>query len=274
MAWAVYAIARGQRGIALLMLALTFCGGIGFMGIKTVEYYSKYQHDLMIGTTNAFYQTDGTFTHPDGLKQTTEYIEYKAGHDVKGHGSDRHADTSAQGHAEVAKDAVTAHAQVEAVHADPTHGNPASAATAEGMAKTPTALVWPPRPVDHSTIAPASNVATSVAERFMQILPAVAKQPAADDHAVDHGSHYPRLEELDALNQQRLHLFFQIYFVMTGLHGLHVLIGMAIIGWVFLKTLGGAFSPGYYAPVEITGLYWHLVDLIWIFLFPLLYLIH
>jgi cytochrome c oxidase subunit 3 len=69
------------------------------------------------------------------------------------------------------------------------------------------------------------------------------------------------------------HIFFSIYFAMTGLHGLHVLIGMLVIGWVLVRTRKNHFSAEYYTPVEMAGLYWHLVDLIWIFLFPLLYLI-
>lgn len=68
--------------------------------------------------------------------------------------------------------------------------------------------------------------------------------------------------------------FFSIYYAMTGLHGLHVLIGMGLIAWIFVRNLRGAFSPAYNFPVDLVGLYWHLVDLIWIFLFPLLYLIH
>jgi cytochrome c oxidase subunit 3 len=74
--------------------------------------------------------------------------------------------------------------------------------------------------------------------------------------------------------QDRIHLFFQIYFAATGLHALHVIIGMGCITWVLGKALTGAFSPAYNVPVDIVGLYWHIVDLVWIFLFPLLYLIH
>ncbi|MBM3328344.1 MAG: cytochrome c oxidase subunit 3 family protein [Calditrichaeota bacterium] len=69
------------------------------------------------------------------------------------------------------------------------------------------------------------------------------------------------------------HVFFSIYFGMTGLHGLHVLVGMAVIAWLIIRTRRGDFSSAYYTPVEVTGLYWHLVDMVWIFLFPLLYLI-
>jgi cytochrome c oxidase subunit 3 len=70
-----------------------------------------------------------------------------------------------------------------------------------------------------------------------------------------------------------LRTFFGIYFVMTGLHGIHVLIGMGLIAWLIVKNQKGHFSAEYNTPVDIVALYWHLVDLIWIFLFPLLYLI-
>jgi len=72
---------------------------------------------------------------------------------------------------------------------------------------------------------------------------------------------------------RNVQIFFGIYFLMTGLHGIHVLIGMLLIGWILIKSARGAFGPQYFTPVDLVGLYWHLVDLIWIFLFPLLYLI-
>lgn len=68
-------------------------------------------------------------------------------------------------------------------------------------------------------------------------------------------------------------MFFAIYFMMTGIHGLHVVIGIGLITWILLRNLKGEFSGRYYAPVEGVGLYWHLVDLVWIYLFPLLYLV-
>jgi len=68
-------------------------------------------------------------------------------------------------------------------------------------------------------------------------------------------------------------MFFSIYFTMTGIHGLHVLIGAALIIWIMFGAKKGRFHAGYYLPVDLVGLYWHLVDLIWIFLFPLLYLV-
>ena len=67
--------------------------------------------------------------------------------------------------------------------------------------------------------------------------------------------------------------FFSIYFIMTGIHGIHVLVGMGLFGWLVSRVARGHLSSEYYTPLELTGLYWHLVDIIWIFLFPLLYLI-
>jgi len=68
-------------------------------------------------------------------------------------------------------------------------------------------------------------------------------------------------------------LFFGMYFMTTGLHGLHVLAGMIVITWLLRKAAAGQFSSSWYTPVEVVGLYWHLVDMVWIFLFPLYYLI-
>jgi cytochrome c oxidase subunit III len=68
-------------------------------------------------------------------------------------------------------------------------------------------------------------------------------------------------------------LFFAIYFTMTGIHGVHVLIGAGLIIWIMFGAAKGRFHANYFLPVDLVGLYWHLVDLIWIFLFPLLYLV-
>jgi len=67
-------------------------------------------------------------------------------------------------------------------------------------------------------------------------------------------------------------IFFGIYFFMTGLHAVHVLIGMGLIVWLMIRSAKKQFSSENYTALEMSGLYWHLVDLIWIFLFPLLYL--
>ena len=72
---------------------------------------------------------------------------------------------------------------------------------------------------------------------------------------------------------QHVELFMGFYFAMTGMHALHMLIGMGILGTLVVMAWRGRFSPAYHAPVVVSGLYWHFVDIVWIFLYPLLYLI-
>ncbi len=71
---------------------------------------------------------------------------------------------------------------------------------------------------------------------------------------------------------RKLQLFFALYFAMTGLHGIHVVIGMGLIGTLIFLNYKGWFTKKYHTPVAMIGLYWHFVDIVWIFLFPLLYL--
>lgn len=76
------------------------------------------------------------------------------------------------------------------------------------------------------------------------------------------------------LPPKRTSMFFSIYFAMTGLHGIHVIVGIGVFIWLLVRALKGHFSEAYYGPIDFAALYWHIVDLIWIYLFPLLYLIH
>ena len=76
---------------------------------------------------------------------------------------------------------------------------------------------------------------------------------------------------LPLANQQQL--FFSIYFMMTGIHALHMVVGIGLMLVVLAMAWRGRFSASYYTPVEVSGLYWHFVDIVWIFLFPLLYLL-
>jgi len=73
---------------------------------------------------------------------------------------------------------------------------------------------------------------------------------------------------------QKTQLFFFLYFAMTGMHALHMIIGIGLLGWLMVRAQRGEFSAGYVAPIENFGLYWHFVDIVWLFLFPLLYLIN
>jgi cytochrome c oxidase subunit 3 len=73
--------------------------------------------------------------------------------------------------------------------------------------------------------------------------------------------------------RDRVRIFFYLYFMMTGLHALHMIIGLGLMTWLLWTAFKGNYNADYYMPVEMSGLYWHFVDIVWIFLFPLLYLL-
>lgn len=102
-------------------------------------------------------------------------------------------------------------------------------------------------------------------------------KPVFDDGDVNYVHRRAAPPDIDpsmARAPTNVHIFFGIYFAMTGLHAIHILAGIGVLMWMVRRTVRGDFEDGYYAPVEYVGLYWHLVDLVWIYLFPLLYLIH
>ncbi|QOJ16055.1 MAG: cytochrome c oxidase subunit 3 [Planctomycetia bacterium] len=245
MAWAVTASQRGQRNLTSLLLALTFLGGVGFMVIKAIEYQHKFHDGLMWGTH--YDPSKHGHGHGEGHGAAAHGAAAAAGHAAAGDGRGGAAESHAAGAAASAgaagdHGASAAHPEATtSVHAPETPGQGASAAAAD-------ADVPPERaPLEPSQVA-------------------LAPSGPAGLHVGGHDLHGPRPDNV--------HWFFGVYFTMTGLHGLHVLAGMAVIGWLFVRSVRGDFSADYFTPVDLGGLYWHLVDLIWIFLFPLLYLIH
>ena len=246
MAWAVRAAQLGKQKLLLTMLFLTFMGGVGFMCIKGVEYYAKWDHHLFPGTKNAFYfEASGQAKYPEALEHAIAYIDSK---NTGGHATGSHAQ-----HTEMAEHGDAESTASEAAHAEevkPTIVHAAFAPPADVSLIKP-----PPSPADHGVVDSAIDNAGISETRNAQ---------------------HTQLtwDSLKPEEQKKVHLFFDIYFMMTGLHGIHVLVGMAVIAWLFLKARKGVFGKDYFTPVDVGGLYWHLVDLIWIFLFPLLYLIH
>ncbi|MEZ4221235.1 MAG: cytochrome c oxidase subunit 3 family protein [Polyangiaceae bacterium] len=104
---------------------------------------------------------------------------------------------------------------------------------------------------------------------YARSLPEKAKKPLVHAGLVN-----PDTNDVRMAPPTRTATFFGIYFFMTGLHGLHVLIGIGIWVWLLIRSNKGIFNENYFGPIDFAALYWHLVDLIWIYLFPLLYLIH
>jgi cytochrome c oxidase subunit 3 len=103
------------------------------------------------------------------------------------------------------------------------------------------------------------------------LIPGHAFSPrvAAEGEAFDkHALHL-----LPGANVRQVELFYWIYFAMTGMHALHMIIGAGLLSFLIYFSVKGRYDAEYHSPVEITGLYWHFVDIVWIFLFPLLYLL-
>jgi cytochrome c oxidase subunit III len=301
MAWGVRAAQLGRYWVLTFCLALTLVGGFAFMAIKTIEYKSKWEEHVFVGSANRF---DPRYKGPEKLSPGAEKSPGGAAT------SSVQSGPATQGH---------------------------DAAQGEG-AKPQAAQAQPVPPAD---VPPDPNAGTGDAAKIRPHAAApsglapvlVEKRRRAEAHFTEHQAE-AGYRELPPLDQARVTTFFQVYFLMTGLHGLHVLVGMALIFWILaravtrptrmwvlplapvgvglflvylgvliphaptlwvglgLTILGGAsaavqrrrsrrvagpltheFGPDYFAPVDLVGLYWHLVDLIWIFLFPLLYLI-
>jgi cytochrome c oxidase subunit 3 len=92
-------------------------------------------------------------------------------------------------------------------------------------------------------------------------------------HKFEHGALPGKWYHFHQVTAPGANLYFTVYFLSTGLHAFHVIVGMSVLIFILRRVLKGRYGPKNYVAVELGGLYWHLVDLVWIFLFPLLYLI-
>ena len=221
MAAAVWAAQHSRQRMLVWMLAITILCGLGFMGIKFVEYKHKWEAGLGWGK---HYQP----THAPG----------EHGHEAE---------------VAAAEGTAAAFAESHANEATPTLP-PAATKTDEAAGDTP---------ADKS----ATSAPAAVDENWMfEPADTGPRGLLAPGHTAEVLA--PRGEV------RNVQLFFAVYFGMTGLHGLHVLGGLSVIAWILVRSLKGHFNADYFTPVPMVGLYWHVVDLIWIYLFPLLYLIH
>jgi cytochrome c oxidase subunit 3 len=104
-----------------------------------------------------------------------------------------------------------------------------------------------------------------------QLIPGNPFNPAVQEHGTPYDKH--KLHLLPGATVKNVEMFYWIYFAMTGMHAVHMIIGVGVMLVLLYAAWKGRYGPAYHNPVEISGLYWHFVDIIWIFLFPLLYLL-
>lgn len=317
MAWAVRCSQLNQTKALVILLLVTLLGGAGFMMIKAVEYEHKFHESLAPGYYNAYnvrFKGDAEkgMANAEGMKREIAELQAEA--------------PKALVPAGMATTPATPYLfqDPNANNADATKIPPRYTGNT-GLSQAQTYGV-PANLVGHEMTD--GNTAQREGEGAGQTGHSAGDDAHAAMRYTDIGTQ---------LGQQRVNTFFGIYYCMTGLHGLHVLVGMGLIFWityragntkvkawipplpiiatgaylVFLFAIAhhnafwitaipflgigglwlavrviaaskveaaaivpGEFSENFFAPVDLVGLYWHLVDLIWIFLFPLLYLIH
>jgi cytochrome c oxidase subunit III len=241
-AWAVRNAQLAEKKMLMINIVITIVCAFTFMGVKYVEYAHKYHDGLLPGHSFAPKEQIWELkSFRDKHPEAAEYAERLAKLDAK-----------------KAQPAV-AGAVPGAAGAAP----PAVAGAVPGAAgAAPPAVAGAAPPAEGNPAAPVAAIERPTEEELEPLLAAGLVGP----RSLDPSAHISR--------PRMAHVFFGIYFFMTGLHGFHVLIGIGIWVWMLLKAAKGQFGPTYFGPIDFTALYWHLVDLIWIYLFPLLYLIH
>lgn len=277
MAWGVTCAQKSQKWGLILCLILTLLGAMTFLGIKYFEYKAKFDHGLFPGIR--FYQPADHYesgAHPSAPHVEEGMADQRTPGSTPAHGVQQtDGEMVSSEHALVMGEVA---AQAPAHPAPPSAGASAAPTTASAsttpaahsgfelqtLAITPATAPDIP-PVDAPSFAPAATGPAGLdPQATFESEPVRLENPRQEAHT-------PPLK--DPARPPNTHMFFNIYFMMTGLHGVHVFVGMIIIGWLLVRAFKGHFNSEYFTPVDLGGLYWHIVDLIWIFLFPLFYLI-
>ncbi|MCH2132547.1 MAG: cytochrome c oxidase subunit 3 family protein [Phycisphaerales bacterium] len=246
MAIAVTCAARGRMTAVVICLFLTLLGAGGFMVIKYIEYNHKFHEGLLPGIY--FYE-----------KPHASHMWLPL--DEEG----RQQEAAAALAAEKESAAFAAQTKVESEM-------PAAPADAEVWIKEP-AATGPEGLTDNKLKIETSELRMFLPDSVVgKVENAGPLLEFAEDHSPGEEPHlaHPLQDPERPINAQK---FFTIYFMMTGLHGVHVIVGGIVIAWLIYLTMRRRFSAEYYTPIDLGGLYWHIVDVIWIFLFPLFYLI-
>jgi cytochrome c oxidase subunit III len=291
-AWAVRCAQLSQKRGLIINISITIACALTFMVIKYAEYSHKAHEGLLWGKhfdpKHEPWQLDGfKQKHPEAAA-LAEKLKAKTPGEPKPSTAAAEPASSPQAPA-----AVTAQAAVEqaspaaqpaetaAPAADPAAAPPRAGDDTPGLDPVPAGMDSAPadereaqqKRADMVGDSPAASAPVQAAAAGpAQPAPPEKLSPAAVKPLVDAGMLAPNTSEIT--RPRKAHIFFGIYFFMTGLHGLHVLIGIGVWIWMLVRATRGVFGPTYFGPIDFTALYWHLVDLIWIYLFPLLYLIH
>jgi cytochrome c oxidase subunit 3 len=272
MAWGVRCAQLSQQRGLQICLALTLVCAMGFLGIKYVEYKAKFEHGLLWGQRfkpTEHLDKDGHIVHDSHEGGAGEH----AGAADAGHGGEHGGGQPAIPAAPPMVGGTKAVPPGVASSAAPKTPSPSSPVATTDPGQAALSATENPRIAQQPVAATTTPVVPSSASKTGTAAPtASSPNPASPASGADPTPPI-KVEEI-SLQPSNVQIFFGIYFCMTGLHAIHILVGIGLITWLLVRSIKGEFTDGYYTPVDLIGLYWHIVDMIWIYLFPLLYLIH
>ncbi len=309
-AWSVRAAQLNQQKLLVALLAATIACAFGFLGIKYMEYSHKIHEGILFGNrfdpcvSSGGEPLPNKSNHCHGVKSSIVWdkkIKAAGKGCLEGDLDQDPAMPRIQASCEVAEVTYAGEGKTRVEKARRSifacDTTPLPGKTGWSARRPRTGPCW--ELIQNPWVCPKGPAAMVYygdhAEHEVEIEVSGCKEapkPAAPTDTfgdVDHnpGLGHPSYVHYDAPSKHELaeemangpppphtNMFFSIYFAMTGLHGLHVLMGIFVYIWLLIRATKGHFGPSYFGPVDYAALYWHLVDLIWIFLFPLLYLIH
>ena len=267
MAWAIRGAQTDNRKVLVGNLIATIVLASGFLVVKYFEYSHKFHEGIYPGIGFELNEDTPTVSDLNGAVAATP-IFTPSRHQDQAH--DIEAVESDIGTMVTSESPLTGRDQAyPAGDATAVPGSPAT--TGEG----PTGDTSPPTAdsdVAGAGGSPVAGGAAGAGATQAVLAPDMGDQGTAGLET-EHG-YGDRAEAKEAIfHDRRAGIFFSIYYVMTGIHALHIIIGIIAIGFLTVFSLKGRYSSVWYTPVENVGLYWHIVDIIWIFVFPLMYLI-
>jgi cytochrome c oxidase subunit 3 len=230
---------------AVQFIALTFALGCVFLGVKAYEYYSKFDHQILPGRIHEKFDDPVTGAYWGGryVRHVREQLE----HIEKEH---------AEGHHSVKEEAYPLCTQlledIKNGKVGPKEVNERVLGTKTIKEKNPGKEEMKTKPSTYADLPEKSRPASAdLVKGILEV-----DEDVHLSYAIPYGN-----------------MWASCYFAMTGFHALHVLGGLVIFGLFLAMAAGGAFGPQHIVHIEVAGLYWHFVDIVWIFLFPLLYLV-
>lgn len=284
MAWAIRGAQMDNKKVLVGNLIATIVLASGFLVVKYFEYTHKFELGIWPGVN--FELDEGTQRVSDlngavaltplftpasedegapevtGATEDAEVAEAESGAlgaaDAPLTGEDQAAPS---GDADAVPDSPAATGEADAEAAD------LAASGGEGAATGEPAAVEAEGAGAALDAAAASDAAHANSDAPGELATAGVETEHGDDHGSGHG------REGEIFSNRRAGIFFAIYYVMTGIHAIHIVIGIIAIGFLVFFAQRDHYSSVWYTPVENVGLYWHIVDIIWIFVFPLMYLI-